>query len=164
MKLAKYELEEIILSAIRSEIEANELYRTLARHVRNAFMKDKLVFLAGEEEKHRKYLVGLYRKQFPRKKLAVPLATSVPLLPLKMPDPVTPRSEVIEKAMAAEKAASDFYTSFAGRFEPGSDEERTLTYFSIMEQGHLKLLDIERELMVRQEYYEAEWPMMHAGP
>ena len=69
-------------------------------------------------------------------------------------------------AMKAEQAAVDFYGSFAGALPTEIDPQvgLTLMYFSTMEIGHYKMLEIERENLEHFEDYDEYWPMMHAGP
>ncbi|MGQ9583420.1 MAG: ferritin-like domain-containing protein, partial [Thermoplasmatota archaeon] len=164
VELERFSTREIFLSAIRSEMDARAVYSELAARVKNVYLKEKLLFLAREEERHRRYLVGLYKRDFKVRRVAPPAASSVPMPALKAPGPGTPASEVIQSAMEAERAAMEFYTAFAARFEPGSDEARTLSYFAQMERGHYLLLESERELMTREEWFDTSWPMMHAGP
>ena len=66
--------------------------------------------------------------------------------------------------MNAELAASEFYKNLAGRFEQGTKLNSTLLYFSDMETGHYKILEMEKESMERFEEGDVYWPMVHAGP
>jgi rubrerythrin len=164
MDLKKYTKEEVFLSAMKSEIEAQRIYTMLAGRIKNAYMKDRLMFLAKEEAKHYKGLEKMYKKELKKKSVKLPKTTPVPLPAMKEPGPSTPVSEVIASAMAAEKAAQDFYLSFAGMFPPDSDQSWLLIYFSNMEKGHYQLLDTEKALMEKDEYFDTNWPMMHVGP
>ncbi|MDO9516188.1 MAG: ferritin family protein [Syntrophales bacterium] len=51
-------LESLIDIAIDREIEAYDFYRGLAGRVEDPGIKGTLAFLAGEEQKHREFLVG----------------------------------------------------------------------------------------------------------
>lgn len=164
MDLSKYSIMELFLSALRSEINSREVYSKLASEVKNAFLKDKLKFLATEEEKHRIFLEEAFHENFPGKDIVLPERTPVPLPEIKKPDENVLVSEVLMSAMEAEKAAHDFYNSFANRFAADSDMKKTLEYFAAMEMGHYKLLEIEKENMLRFESYDQYWPMMHVGP
>jgi rubrerythrin len=164
MDLKKYSMEEVFLSALKSEVGAKRIYSLLAKRIKNAYIKDRLMFLAGEEEKHRMGLEKLYKKEMKKKTVKLPRTTPVPLPAIKEPGPSTPVSEVIASAMNAEKAAQDFYLSFAALFPPGSDQGWLLIYFANMEKGHYQLLDTERALMEKEEYFDTDWPMMHIGP
>ena len=135
----------------------------MADGVKNAFLKDKLEFLAGEEEKHKQYLEKTYSDRFPGNKLELPERTIVPLPELKIPSETVPVSEVIQSAMEAELAAKEFYQSFAERFGEVQDLKRTLEYFATMEDGHFKLLEMEKQNIERFEDYDDYWPMMHMG-
>jgi len=56
MNLDNFELEDILLSAIKSEVESNKLYTKMAKKTKNGLLEDKLNFLADEEEKHRAFI------------------------------------------------------------------------------------------------------------
>jgi rubrerythrin len=164
MNLDEYKLEDLFLSAIKSEVESNKVYSELAKKIKNGLLQDKLDFLAKEEEKHRKFIEEEYLNHFPDKKVILPKESPVPLPEIKIEDEEIPLSKIFISAMKAEKAAQDFYKSFANRFEKGTKLNNTLKYFSDMELGHYKLLEIEKESMERFEEADVYWPMMHIGP
>jgi rubrerythrin len=164
MDLDKFSNEQIFLAGIKAETEAKAIYTALAKGIDNAYMKDKMLFLASQEEKHRKGLIRLYKKETKKKDVKVPDETPVPLPSIKPPGKDTLVSEVIASAMNAEKMAEDFYTSFAHRFPTGSEQAYLLLYFASMEKGHYQLLENERTLMEKEEYYDNSFPMMHVGP
>jgi rubrerythrin len=164
MNLDSFKLEDLFLSAIKSEVDSNKVYSTLAKKIKNGLIQDKLEFLAKEEEKHKKFLEDSYLNHFPNKKITLPKETPVPLPEIKIPNENIPISKVLNNAMEAEMAAYEFYKSFADRFEDGTKLNHTLRYFSDMELGHYKLLEIEKESMERFEEADVYWPMMHIGP
>jgi rubrerythrin len=164
MDLGQYSLEDIYLSAIKSEAEAKTAYETLEARVANAFLKERLRFLATEEGRHREFLERAYGNNFLGKEPPLPERSPVPLPEVDVSDESVPLSQVLESAMAAEAAASKFYAAFAAMFDEGSEMRRTLEYFSTMEQGHYELLAVERENALNFEDYDDYWPMMHAGP
>ena len=164
MDLDKYTMEDLILSALKAEVEANAIYNALAKGVSNAYLKGRLAFLAEEEEKHRSYLDGLYRTQFFGREPELPDTTPVPMPEVSLPSERVPLSKVFGQAMVAEKAASEFYASFAMRFEEGHEARAMLTRFSQMEMGHYDLLETERDAANDFEDFDSEWPMMHVGP
>ncbi len=163
MDLSGFKTEELLLAAIRSEIGANEAYIKLAGGVKNAFLKDRLEFLAGEEVKHKETLVQIFKEVFMGKEPVVPEETPVPLPDIVVPDEKVPLSEILQSAMNAEMAAHDFYTSLTERFD-NPTRQATVTYLAAMEMGHYKLLEIEKQMAEDFEDYDEYWPMMHAGP
>ena len=163
MDLSKYSLEDMIISALKSEVESKAIYGMLADQVENAFIKEKLAFLAEEEERHRMYLEELYKKQFPGKGIQLPEETPVPLPEIKIEGGDQNISEILEMAMEAERAAKDFYVEMAKQFDNEPETRRTLEYFAQMEWGHYKLLEIERDNSLNFESYDEYWPMMHVG-
>jgi rubrerythrin len=163
MDLNSFELKDLLLAAVKSEKESNELYTKIAKKTENGLLKDKLVFLAKEEEKHRQFIEEIYTNHFPDQVLSIPRETPVPLPEIKM-DENTPVSRLLSQAMVAEQDASDFYKHLATRFEEGSKIHNTLMYFSDMEMGHYKILEMEKYSMERYEEDDVYWPMVHAGP
>ena len=163
MNLGHYDLEELLLAAIKSEVESNKLYTKMSKKTRNGLLKDKLEFLAKEEEKHREFIEEIFMNHFPEKKLIIPNETPVPIPEIKMTED-TPLSSLLKQAMNAEQNASDFYKNLAERFEKGSKIFNTLKYFADMEIGHYKLLEMEKNSMERYEEDDVYWPMVHAGP
>jgi len=165
MDLSIYSLEDLVLTALKSEIEAKGAYSRLAAGVKNFVLKERLNFLTGEEEKHRQFLERLFQKSYADKELVIPQGRSpIPLPELKIDTESIPLSEVLESAMAAEMAAHDFYIGLADRFEDQPDVKKTLLFIASMEMGHYKILEIERDNAIKFEDYDSEWLMMHVGP
>ena len=164
MDLDKFSNAEIFMAGILAETEAKAVYSALARAIENAYMKDKLVFLAGQEDKHRRGLIKLYKAETKKKTVSLPARTPVPMPFIKAPGKGTLVSEVIASAMNAEKNAEEFYTAFAHRFPVGSEQAYLLLYFASMEKGHYQLLETEKGLMEKEEYFDNSFPMMHVGP
>ena len=163
MDLSSFSLEELLLAAIKSEMESNKLYKKMAKKTKNGLLEDKLLFLAGEEEKHRQYVEDVYKNHFPDKRIIIPTVSPVPLPEIKITEDF-PLSKLLKEAMNAELAASEFYNRLASRFEEGTKLNSTLLYFSDMEKGHYKILETEKESMERFEEGDVYWPMVHAGP
>jgi rubrerythrin len=165
MDLKKYTLEDLLLAAMKSEIESRLVYTTIADHVKNGLLKDKLKFLAKEEENHRRFIEQVFIAKFPKKKITIPKTTPVPLPPLVIPDEDTPLGTMLKNAMAAEQAAHEFYQSLSNHFTKDDTTIRnTLSYFADMELQHYKILEIEKQSMDRFEEADVYWPMVHAGP
>ena len=164
MDLKKYTLEDLLLAAMKSEMESNTVYTKIAEQVKNGLLKDKLKFLAKEEEKHRKFIEQVYKAKFPKKKFTIPETTPVPLPKLIIPDEDIQLGVVLKSAMQAEQAAHDFYQSLSKQFTKDKMICNTLSYFADMELQHYKILEIEKESMDRFEEADVYWPMVHAGP
>ena len=164
MDLTSYDLEDLLLAAIKSEQESNQIYTKLANHVENGLMKDKFDFLAKEKQKHKQYISDLYKSEYPDKTLQLPKQTPVPLPEVTIPeDENIPISKVLTQAMAAEQAAHDFYLALSERYED-TTVKNMLHYFADMETGHYNILKQEKESMEWFEQSDVYWPMIHAGP
>lgn len=164
MDLARYSLEEVFQAAIMSETESERIYLNVASSVRNAFLKEKLSYLAAEENKHRKLLEQEFKKHLPGRELTLPEKCPVPLPDPVIPDEGVPLSEVIDGAMTSERAAKDFYLSMKMLFDSNDDIRIMLDYFARMEEGHFHLLSVERENLAQFEEYDSYWEMMNIGP
>ena len=164
MDISSYTLEDLILSAIKSEVESKELYKMLSESVKNGFMIDKFKFLSNEEKKHQLYLESLYKKQFPSKKLTLPETSPVPLPRVTIPsNEDIPISSVINQAMGAEQASHDYYLQMADQFTD-NEIKNMLHYFADMELGHYRLLEQEKRSVEWFEQADVYLPMVHAGP
>ena len=164
MDLSGYSLEDLFLIAIKSEVESKRIYQDMAKKVKNAFLKDRLMFLAAEEEKHRTYIEKLYKDNYKVEKITLPETSAVPLPEIKVYNETMPISEVLESAMEAEIAASEFYAEFAKRFPEDSNSRKLLNYFAKMEIMHYEILKTERDNARQFEEFDQIWPMMHVGP
>ena len=164
MELGEYQLEDLLLAALKSEVDAREFYMKLSRNVKNAILRDRLMFLSDEEDKHRYLLERIFKKNIPDKKIVLPDESPVPLPEIVIRDENQHVSELLAEAMEAESAASDFYSSFAERFEDGTPERKSLLYFSSMEMNHYRILELEMNQAKGYEVFDTEWPMMHVGP
>lgn len=163
MNLKDFNLKELLQAAIKSEIESRKLYLDIAKKTKNGLLSDKLKFISNEEKKHKKFIEDIYKNHFPGKKIIIPKKSPVPLPQIIISDEMAV-SKLLKIAMNAEQSASDFYKSLSNFFEKGSKLHNTLLYFSDMENGHYKILEIEKESMERFEEADVYWPMVHAGP
>lgn len=161
MDLSIYGLEDLLLAALKSEMDSEKVYSDLSDKVKNAFLKDKLKFLASEEVKHKNFVESMYRDKFPEKEIALPQKTPIPLPEINTEGSI---SEVIGSAMNAEMASYDFYNSLSEKFAKNPALERTLVYLAVMEMGHYKLLELEKKTIEKYEDYDTAWPMIHLGP
>ncbi|KYC44554.1 MAG: Rubrerythrin [Candidatus Methanofastidiosum methylothiophilum] len=159
-----YSTEDLILTSLKSEIDSRSSYLKIRDSVKNAILKDKMDFLAREEDKHRSFFEVLYKRKYPNKSINVPEKSPVPLPEIKIKEETMALSEVLQQAMEAEVAAHDFYLESSKRFKEDKDIFNMLLYIADMELGHYRLLEIEKENSLRFESYEDSWPMMHVGP
>lgn len=164
IKLENYSTKDLILSSLKSEIDSRLVYLKIKDSVKNAVLKDKMEFLAKEEDKHRVFFEQFFKKKFPDTILEIPEKSPVPLPIIRIKDELIQLSEILQQAMNAEIAAHDFYLEFSSRFKDDKEIYNMLNYIADMEMGHYRLLEIEKENSERFESYDDSWPMMHAGP
>jgi rubrerythrin len=162
MDISSYELDDLLLAAIKSEVESEAVYLQLANKVNNGFLSEKLRFIASEEKKHGIYLESVFKMKIQREPI-LPETSPVPLPELQLQSSTVPPSEIVFQAMKAEETASKFYKDLSKRFEDREIQDM-LIYLSEMEIGHYRLLELEKDKLDREEEYEIEWEMMHIGP
>jgi len=161
---SRYQLADLLVAAVKSEIDSRDIYLRLGRKVRNAFLRERLAFLAQEEEKHRQSVEKIHHDLFPEQKLVIPVVAVVPLPEIKISNEEVPLSEVLQAAMNAEEIAYHFYRQLALRFDRDDEKKRLLLYFAAMEMGHYRLLEVEQQNAERFEEYGQEQEMIHLGP
>ena len=159
-----YSTEDLLVTSLKSEIDSRAAYLKIKESVKNAVLRDKMDFLAKEEDRHRIYFETLYHKKYPNKTMKIPDRTPVPLPEIKIGDEQINISDVLEQAMNAELAAHDFYLGVSSRFKDEKEIFNMLKYIADMEMGHYRLLEIEKENSLKFESYDESWPMMHMGP
>jgi rubrerythrin len=164
MDLSKFALADLLLAAVKSEIESQNIYARLALRVQNAFLQERMNSLALEEKKHQSALENIFGQRFPGQDMVVPDQPLVPLPEIRFGDEMVPLSEIIAQAMKAEQAAHDFYLQLAERFNDDFEKKNLLLYFSMMEMGHYKLLDLEKSNLERLEEFGQEQELIHLGP
>ncbi|MFQ6118054.1 MAG: ferritin family protein [Candidatus Bipolaricaulia bacterium] len=158
---------EVLGIVIKSEIHAAEIYGRLGKMVRNRALRERLAFLMGEEERHRKLLEELYMKSFPEVELKLPPKSLVPV-EIAMKEGISV-PELFKLAMEAEETAERFYREMAERARDQSGRS-LLVYLSKMEHGHYELLRGEYELIAQfPDYYKVEdfhlgEELIHLGP
>ena len=164
MDLGDYYEEDLLLTAMKSEVESRDFYSKLAGGVKNFLLKEKLDFLSAEEEKHRTYFHNLFTDMYPDRKVVLPEKSPVPLPELTITSEDVALSELFSAAMAAEMAAHEFYAGLADRLSEDEQVKKTVLYIASMEMGHYRLLEVERESVQKYEDFDVEWPLTHVGP
>ena len=164
MDLSGYSLEELFQTAIKAEIDSREAYSVLSGITKNAFLKERLRFLADEELKHKEMLEQEFKKNIPDKELVLPEFTPVPMPEIDVSDETAPISKILQQAMDAELAAKEFYMEFANYVKENKQLVLTLGYFARMEQSHYEILKQEKASAEEFENYDEYNPMMHTGP
>ncbi len=159
-------VDKALSMALKSEQEAGALYQKLHGLVNNFVMKDKLLFLIGEEEKHQKMIQSLYGKMFPSQTSAHVEKSLIPRVTISLEDE-TSVPDLLELAMEAEKTFEEFYDRMSEEVEERGAVE-ILQYLSSMELGHYALIKGEYDLCMRDETYytrgDFQYDMVRIGP
>lgn len=160
--------DEVLALAIRSEIEAADVYGKLQNQMKNDLLRKKPVFLESEEKKHRRILERLYSQRFPDKKLELSEKSFLPPIRVKI-DTDTSVMDIFQQAQKAEKLSEEFYKE-ASQKAADSRSRKLLEYLSRVERSHGFMLKSEIDLLEKfPNYYDAEdfhfsHDMVHVGP
>lgn len=157
----EHSLQDLFGTAIKAEIEAQEVYSRIKEHTENLVLKDKMGFLTGEEKRHEHILRGLFKKQFPDQKPSVPEETVAPV-PAWHPEKGDEVSTILQAAMQTEEDAKNFYLDMSKRVED-PEVRSMLGYLAAMEQTHYHLLETEFHAAKDIEYYDRFDPAVHWG-
>jgi len=116
------QLEEVIDIAIQREEEAIAFYQGLHLRVQDEAAKDTLAFLAGEEKKHKQFLLNYRAGKYNTESLRMNIAVDYRIAEhLEKPDPAADMESKDAYLVAAhrERASYDFYTSLAALHPDG---------------------------------------------
>lgn len=166
INVSELTVEQALAISMKSEQDAERVYKQLHQMVKNFILKDKLTFLRKEEQKHQKIIQKLYEKITNEAELKPTDQTVYPSLSIALKES-TSVTDLIELAMHAEKAAEEFYDQLSEEAEERGVQE-ILQYLASMEHSHYFLLKGEYDLCMRDEtYYDREdfhTDMVHIGP
>ncbi len=157
---------DLLRTAVKSEIESQEVYNYLVQNTDNFVIKNRFKFLVSEEEKHEEFVRDLYKEKNPSEELEVPEKSPVPM-PFVKYDENTDETEIIEQAMESEMASRDFYKKVAEKAKDVNFEtnpRKLLNYLADMEENHYEILKGELERAKEFEEFDQYHPAMHQGP
>lgn len=152
--------KKIFGTAVRSELDSKEIYENMADKTENFVLKEKLTFLAHEEEKHKELLENLFHKIHPGEKIPAVRESIIPKIDVESAS----MPELLERAMESEKIEEKFYTDHA---EKAGEYRDLLLYLAKIERGHYALLEAEHSMILQYpDYYHKDWDtdMIHLGP
>ena len=141
---------EIFSIAVKSELDSKKIYEKMAEKTSNFVLKDKLRFLAKEEEKHRKILENMFNKLYPDEDLKISEKSLVPKIDIESAE----IPELLEKAMESERIEEKFYRDLAEK----SEYKNILLYLADVEKGHYAILEAEHNMIMQYpDYYNKNW-------
>lgn len=141
--------------AIRSEIDAQNVYKDLSELCNNELLKERFENLAKEEKKHQLILENMYKSMFPDVDLILPesllpkhAATSMLRKQLGLKD-------VLLIAINEERRSREFYLDCASEVKDLSGQ-RMFRFIADMEFSHQMILQAELEMLEKFPlYYES---------
>ena len=120
--MADKQLEEVITIAIKREEQAISFYQDLYNRVADETARDTLQFLAGEEKKHKEFLLGYRAGNYQAAALRMSMVIDYRIAEhLEKPDPAANLESKDAYLVAAhrELASYNFYTALAALHPDG---------------------------------------------
>ncbi len=144
--------------AIRSEIDAQEIYKDMASMCEDELLKDKFLNLQKEEKKHQILLEKMYKKMFPDVELILPKNQLPAKVSVSEKRKKLNLKEVLTIALEEEKRSREFYLDCA-LFVTDLSGKRMFRFLADMEFTHQVLLNAELELLEKYPvYFEGQIP------
>lgn len=137
-------IKELLEQGIQSEINSQNVYKSVAKERHSYSLSGKLRFLIEEEREHEKTLRRFFKERFPDETPDIPQEVLKPAPDVDVESDSL--GELLEEAMESEKESMDFYEELADRFED-EDKQQLARYLANMEEGHYQLLEHELETM-----------------
>ncbi|WP_258084156.1 ferritin-like domain-containing protein [Thermococcus thermotolerans] len=157
--------KEVFEIAINAEIRAKEAYEKLASLTKSDIIKDELLFLAKEEDKHREIIEKMAEKfegeRTEAKKIEIDVMGEFKVVAEKMAEaikkPDVNVDEVYEIAMKAELVSERLYKELAG-YAATEKTKLVLEMLADMERNHYNILRKQYDYITRYpEIYKEEF-------
>lgn len=138
--------------AIRSEIDAQDLYKDLAEKCKNDLFKEKLLVLHNEEKKHQTILENLHKQFFGEVELKIPPTETVKKKVyggINKPEKIM---DILRYAIELERKSREFYLDCADLVQDLSGK-RMFRFLADMEFNHQMMLTNELEMIEKYPSY-----------
>ena len=158
---------EIVGVAARAEIDAHQFYMEMAKRIKNRIVKERMLTLAAEEQRHERILKNLLKQWTGEDNPPIPEKGPFQLGELINDD--MSHEKVLETAIELERAAAKRYIE-ASRVAQDDSGRRQLEYLSEFERTHERILVSELEALKKdKDWFEEEtFPgsdrPVHLGP
>ncbi|MHB1688866.1 MAG: ferritin-like domain-containing protein [Ignavibacteriaceae bacterium] len=144
--------------AIRSEIDAQEVYKDLADLCKNDDLKERFLTLYHEENRHQTLLEKMYNDMFSDIELILPQCQ----LPKEVNTSLSRKNlavkDILELAINEERKSREFYLDCASGIKDLSGQ-RMFRFLADMEFSHQAILNAEYEILLRYpSYFEGQKP------
>jgi rubrerythrin len=145
---------EVLGIAIRSEQDAQNIYREIADKVSCPRAKERFHLLVAEEQQHEALLTRKYNELYPEVPIALP--------PSQLPQAASTSElrkcltllEVLDLAIREERHSRDLYLEACSHMEDLTGKAM-LKYLADMEYAHMMSLNAEYDMLVKYpNYYE----------
>ncbi|MGB9697277.1 MAG: ferritin family protein [Ignavibacteria bacterium] len=138
--------------AIRSEIDAQNVYRDLAELCNNELLKERFENLAKEEKKHQLILENIYKNMFPDVELVLPESFLPKHATTSMLRKQLGLKDILLIAIDEERRSREFYLDCASEVKDLSGQ-RMFRFIADMEFSHQMILQAELEMLEKFPFY-----------
>jgi rubrerythrin len=158
---------EIVGVAARAEMDAHRFYMVMAKRIQNRLVRERILNLAAEEQRHERILKSLLKRWTGEDDPPIPRASLFPLTEMINDD--MSHEQALEKAIELERAAAKRYIE-ASRMAQDDSGRRQLEYLAEFERTHERILVSELEALKKDEgwFEEDTFPgsdrPIHLGP
>jgi rubrerythrin len=143
---------EVLGVAIRSEVDAQTLYREMAQRATNPVVRERFYLLESEEVQHQTILQKKFNKLYPN----VPFKMPPSVLPPKASSAALRRDldvlDLLDIAIAEEQHSKEMYSRAASQSTDLSGKAM-LKFLADTEYSHLMSLTAERDLLRKYPHY-----------
>jgi rubrerythrin len=146
---------EVLGIAIRSEIDAQHIYREMVQRVTSPRAKERFHLLVAEEQQHQNILEKKYYQLFPRVPLVLPQSSLPPSGATTDLRKDLELLKVLDLAIQEERHSRDFYLEAAFHVEDPSGKAM-LKFLADMEYSHFMSLNAEHDMLVKYPHYYEE--------
>ncbi len=148
--------KEVFEIAVNAEIRAKEAYEKLASVTKSDIIRDELLFLAREEDKHREIIEKMAEKfeggRTEPKKIDIDVMGEFKVIAEKMAEAIKKPDinvdEVYEVAMEAELVSEKLYKELAG-YAATDNTRLILEMLADMERNHYNILKKQYDYIMR---------------
>ena len=155
MDIDKLSIEEVLGMAVKTEVQGRKFYLMLADKVTNPEVKQKVISLARDEERHEAMIRGLYKEILGKEPDNLP-EKGIPdiVAAIKSMD-ITEKTELLrllDMAIEAELLAAKFYDRGA-KLTPDPRTKNLFIELAAEEDGHYNMLVAEKAAIAGDHYW-----------
>ena len=155
MDIEKLSIEEVLGMAVKTEVQGRKFYLMLAEKVTNTEVKQKVISLAKDEERHEAMIRGLYKEILGKEPENLPEKGIPDIVSAIKSMNITEKTELLrllDMAIEAELLAAKFYDRGA-KLTHDSKTKNLFIELAAEEDGHYNMLVAEKAAIAGDHYW-----------